>query len=53
MILSIPLPSLDSSTLAGAFQWFLFGFGAACVPASIALMIRLFRKSAGVSTHDI
>lgn len=52
MIPDIPLPSQDASTFAGQLQWFLAGFGYASVIASVALMIKLFRSSAG-NGHDV
>lgn len=44
--MTIPIPTQDASTVAGQFEWFLYGFGYFSVIASVALMIRLFRKAA-------
>lgn len=52
MISSIPQPSQDASTFAGQMEWFIYGFAYASVIASVALMISLFRKSAGGGTHE-
>ena len=51
--ISILLPSIDASTFAGQLQWFMAGFGYSSVIASVALMIRLFRASAGATTPDL
>lgn len=45
--MNIPLPSQDASTFVGQMQWFLFGFGYASVIASVAWMIKIFRKASG------
>lgn len=50
--ITFAVPSLDASTVAGQFQWFLYGFGYASVICSVALLIRIFRKSSGPSTFE-
>lgn len=50
--MNIPAPAQDASTVAGQFEWFLYGFGYASVICSVALMVRLFRKSSGGGTYE-
>jgi len=50
--MTIPAPTADASTVAGQFQWFLYGFGYASVIASVAMMIRFFRKASGPTTYE-
>ena len=50
--MTIPAPNQDASTVAGQFQWFLYGFGYASAICSVALMIRLFRKTGGGGNHE-
>lgn len=49
LALSIPAPSLDASTVAGQFQWFLYGVGYGGAVCTVAMMIRIFRKSSSGS----
>jgi hypothetical protein len=51
MIPSILIPSLDASTVAGQFQWFLYGFGVGTGFCLIAFAIKLFRMLGRTSTE--